>query len=99
MRRKYDWLSPLEAILLVCGSSANRIDRPRCYILCLFRAMVIAGDFAAVRTGINNFRIARIRRNVATLTSAYVVPAFRSIPPGAALAIATVELSCCEPYR
>src|SRR6478672_7701897 len=36
--------------------------------------MVIAGDFAAVRTGINNFRIARIRRNVAALAAAYGIP-------------------------
>ncbi len=75
MRRKYDRLCPLEAVFLVGRRCANGIDGPWRHVLSFFRAMVIARDLAAIRTGIDNLGIARIRRNVAALTSAYGVPA------------------------
>ena len=75
MRRKHDWLGPLETIFLVRCRSANRIDGPRRNVLGLLRAMVVTCDLTAIRTCINSLRITWIRRNVAALTSAYSVPA------------------------
>src|SRR5205807_7663625 len=48
MRRKHDWLSPLEAIFLVGCGRANWVDRPRRHVLGLLRVMIVARDFSAI---------------------------------------------------
>src|SRR5205807_8436756 len=69
MSREDDRLRPLKTVFLVHRSRANGIQRPRSNVLKLSSVAVIARDVAAIRTGIDDFRIVRIRRNVTALTA------------------------------
>ena len=70
VRRKHDRLGPLEAMLQVCHSPANRIARPRIHHLSLLGVMVVARDLAAVGAGVDDVSILGIRSDVPTLPTA-----------------------------
>src|SRR5262249_1837782 len=72
--REDNRFGPLEAILLISGGSAVGVDGPRRYVFFLLGAVGVAGDFAAIGTGVHDFRIARIRRQITALTAASWIP-------------------------
>src|SRR5204862_6242157 len=74
MRRKDNSLRPLKAILLVHCSGTNGIQGQGSYVLLLPGMVIIAGNFPAIGAGIDDFRIARIRRHVTTLATAHRIP-------------------------
>src|SRR5436305_303707 len=74
MGREGNRFGPLETIFLVCRSRANRIQRPGRYILDLSGVVVIPGDLAAIRAGVDDLRIMRIGRDVSAFTSAHRIP-------------------------
>src|SRR5205807_1777798 len=74
MGRENNRLRPLETILLVYRCGANRVQGPRGNILCLSGMVIVAGDRAAIRAGVDNFRIVRIGCNVSAFSTADRVP-------------------------
>src|SRR5579872_177488 len=74
MGRKDDRLSPLEAVFLVHSRGANGIERPWSYVLLLASVVIVTRDLAAIRAGIDDFRIMRVRSNVAALAAAHGIP-------------------------
>src|SRR5882762_4323671 len=74
MRRKHNGFCPLKAMLHIRSRPADGVYRPRIHGLCFAGAVIVAGDFAAIRTGVDDFRIRRIGRDVTALAAANIVP-------------------------
>src|SRR5882724_2751736 len=74
MGRKHNGFRPLKAMLHIRSRPSDGIYRPRIYRLCFAGAVIVTGDFAAIRTGVDDFRIRRIGRDVTALAAADVVP-------------------------
>src|SRR6266478_5005185 len=74
MRRKHNGLRPLKTVLHIRSRPSDGIYRPRIYRLCFASAVIVAGDFAAIRTSVDDFRIGRIGRDVTALAAANIVP-------------------------
>src|SRR5712675_3094373 len=74
MRRKHNGFRPLKAMLHIRSRPADGIYWPRIYRLCFAGAVIVAGDFAAVRSRVDDFRIGRIGRDVTALAAANIVP-------------------------
>src|ERR1700733_7427638 len=72
--RKRDGFGPLESVFYVGSGPTDRIYRPGIDAQCFAGAVVVAGDLAAVGTGINNFWIARIRSDITAFAATDVVP-------------------------
>src|SRR5882757_8441030 len=74
MGRKHNGFRPLKAMLHIRSRPSDGIYRPRIYRLCFASAVIVAGDFAAVRSRVDDFRIRRIGRDVTALAAANIVP-------------------------
>src|SRR5712672_2030121 len=74
MGRKHNGFRPLKAMLHIRSRPANGVYRPRIHGLCFAGAVIVTGDFAAIRTGVDDFRIRRIGRDVTALAAANIVP-------------------------
>ena len=73
VRGEHDGFGPLEAVLQISHSPADRVARPRIDCLRLFRVMIVAGDVSAIRTGINDIGICGIGSDIAAFPAADVV--------------------------
>ena len=100
VRRNQQRRGPLEAVLQARGAFAIAQHSGHADDLRLARALVEHRQQALVVAGEDDIRIGQVRRDVSGLAAAHRIPvlAARWLPPSEPrVAMATLELSCCEP--